>query len=68
MGVVDALKGAPMLLLLALINASFIATGGYYLLQVEHYRADDRKALASLLEKCLTQSVPLEYLLKQRKD
>ena len=41
---------------------------GYYLLQVEHYRADDRKALATLLDKCLTQSVPLEYLNQHRKE
>lgn len=62
---VDAFKGAPVLLLIALINAAFIATAGYYLVKVEAYRAEDRKALASLLDKCLTQSVPLEYLTRK---
>jgi len=65
-GVVDAFKGAPVLLLIALINAAFIATAGYYLLKVEAYRADDRKALGQLLDKCLTQSVPLDYLLQHK--
>ena len=67
-GVVDAFKGAPVLLLIALINAAFIGSAGYYLLQVEHYRADDRKVLGALLEKCLTQSVPVDYLNAQRKE
>src|SRR5262245_15128630 len=70
LGVVDAFKGAPVLLLIALINASFIAAAAYYLLKVEGYRAEDRRALGSLLDKCLTQSVPLDYLLNHqpRKD
>jgi hypothetical protein len=66
LSVVDAFKGAPVLLLIALINAAFIGSPGYYLLKVESYRAEDRKALASLLDKCLTQSVPLEYLNQHR--
>jgi hypothetical protein len=45
-------------------QAAFIGRAGYYLLKVEGYRAEDRKALA--LDKCLTQSVPLEYLNTRR--
>jgi hypothetical protein len=60
--VVGALKTSPVLLLIVLLNMAFAGVGGYYLLQVEAYRAQERAALSSLLEKCLTQSVPTSYL------
>jgi hypothetical protein len=51
-----------VLLLFVLLNAAFVGTAGYYLLQVEHYRAEDRAALSGLLDKCISQTVPVSYL------
>lgn len=61
-GVVDALKTSPVLLLIVILNMAFAFAGSYYLLQVEAYRAADRAALAGLLTKCLTETVPISYL------
>lgn len=66
--VVDALKTSPVLLLIVLLNGIFAACAGYYLLQVEHYRADDRKALFELLQQCTMRTVPVDYLNSQRKE
>lgn len=66
-GVVDAVKTLPpVLLLIVLLNIAFAGVGGFYLLQVEAYRAADRQALASLLTKCLTETVPIDYLSRQQ--
>lgn len=61
-----AFKTSPILLLIVLLNIAFAGSAAYYLLQMEKYRADDRHALASLLEKCLMQTVPLTYLQQER--
>jgi hypothetical protein len=66
--VVDAFKTSPVLLLIVLLNGIFACAAGYYLLQVEHYRADDRKALFELLQQCTMRTVPLDYLNSQRKE
>jgi hypothetical protein len=68
---IGALGGAPVLLVLVLINGCFVGAGGYYLLQVEQYRAKDREAIVGVVDKCITNSfnsVPVEYLkLKETK-
>ena len=63
-GVLDALRTSPVLLLIVLLNMAFCGMGGYYLLQVEAYRAQDRAALSGLLSRCLTEAVPVDYLLR----
>lgn len=64
-GVVEALRASPVLLLIVLLNGFFVAAAGYYLLQVEAYRAADRSALISLLDRCASQTVPMDYLLRR---
>ena len=58
-----ALKTSPVLLLIVVLNLVFASLAGYYLLQVEHYRADDRAAIGNLLADCINRSVPVDYLL-----
>jgi hypothetical protein len=60
--VVDAFKTSPVLLLIVLLNMAFCGAAAYYLLRVEDYRAADRVALFSLLEKCTMHTVPIEAL------
>jgi hypothetical protein len=62
---IDALRTSPVLLLIVVLNMTFALAAGYYLLQQESYRAKDRDALAGLLEKCITQTVPISYLTKE---
>lgn len=59
---IGALRTSPVLLLIVLLNMVFATVGGYYLLQVEAYRAADRQALAGLLEKCIVHTVPIDFL------
>jgi hypothetical protein len=61
-----AFQTSPILLLIVLLNIAFAGSAAYYLLQMEKYRADDRRALAALLDKCLMQTVPLTYLQQER--
>jgi len=66
-GMVDAVKALPpVLLLIVLLNMAFAGVGGWYLLAVEGYRAEDRKELAQLLTKCIAESVPVDFLLRQQ--
>lgn len=65
-GVFDAFKTSPVLLLIVLLNMAFICSAAYYMLQVEAYRAKDREALGTLLGKCLTEAVPIDYLKYQQ--
>jgi len=67
-GLLSDLKSAPILLMIVLLNMAFVSAGAWYLLKVEEYRAADRAALAGILDKCLGQSVPVEYLLRQQKE
>lgn len=62
----DAFRTSPVLLLIVLLNVAFAGSAAYYLLEMEKYRADDRRALATLLDKCLMQTVPLAYLQQER--
>jgi len=65
----DSFRNTPMLLLVVVLNGFFVAAAGFYLIKVEDYRAKDRAAASELLSKCLTDTVPIEYLkiLEQRK-
>ena len=61
-GVFDAFKTSPILLLIVILNMAFAGAGAYYLIQIEAYRAADRQSLTAMVDKCIGQSVPLEYL------
>jgi hypothetical protein len=61
-GMFDAFKTSPVLLLIVILNMTFAGVAGYYLLKVEEYRAKDRESMSVLLSKCLTESVPVDYL------
>ena len=59
---IEALKGSPTLLLIVLLNMVFAVIAGYYLLQVEQYREKDRALVAGILDKCVSQMVPVEVV------
>lgn len=62
-GLLDTFKTLPpVLMILVLLNMCFAGVGGYYLLRVEEYRANDRKATHDLLAKCLTETVHIDFL------
>jgi len=63
-GLFSAFQASPVLLLIVILNGFFIGSAGWYMLQVEAYRADDRKALTAILDKCTAQSVPIDYLIR----
>jgi hypothetical protein len=63
-GAIEALKTSPVLLLIVLLNMVFAVAAAYYLLQVESYRAADRHKVAEMLDKCIGNTVPMEYLLR----
>ena len=65
-GLFDAFKTAPILLLIVLLNGFFVAAAAYFLLKVEEYRAADRQSIAAMLDHCIAQTVPVEYLLRSQ--
>jgi len=65
-GLLSDLKSAPILLLIVILNAAFVGAGAWYLLKVEEYRANDRQMLGAILDKCIAQSVPVDYLLRMQ--
>ena len=67
-GITDAFKTSPVMLLIVLLNGAFIASAAYYLIQVESYRTVERQAIAAMLDKCIAQTVPVEYLLWSKQE
>jgi len=65
-GLFDAFKTSPVLLLIVILNGVFVASAAYFLLQVEAYRAADRQAIATMLDKCIAQTVPVDYLVRSQ--
>ena len=63
-GLFDAFKTSPVLLLIVILNGFFVAAAGYFLLKVEEYRAADRQSIAAMLDHCIAQTVPVEYLVR----
>jgi len=63
-GLFDAFKTSPVLLLIVILNGFFIGAAGYFLLKVEEYRAADRQSIAAMLDHCIAQTVPVDYLVR----
>lgn len=53
-GLIDAFKTSPVILLIVVLNMVFAGAAAYYLLHVEAYRAEDRRAIVGLIDKCIT--------------
>ena len=57
--VAAALGAQPLLLVIVLLNIVFASIGGYFLLQLERYRASNTTALIELMRACILQTAPL---------
>jgi len=54
-----ALGAQPLMLTVVLLNVVFAGVGGYFLLQLEKYRAENLQALIELVRSCVLETAPL---------
>ena len=54
-----ALGAQPLMLTVVLLNVVFASVGGYFLLQLEKYRAENLQALIELVRSCVLETAPL---------
>jgi hypothetical protein len=57
--VTSALGAQPIMLVVVLLNVVFASIGGYFLLQLEKYRATNLTALIDLMRSCVLETAPL---------
>jgi uncharacterized protein HemX len=57
--ITTALGAQPLMLTVVLLNMVFAAVGGYFLLQLEKYRAANLTALIQLVQACVLETTPL---------
>lgn len=57
--VTAALGAQPLMLTVVLLNLVFAGVGGYFLLQLERYRAANLTALIELVRSCVLETAPL---------
>lgn len=55
-GVVDALRTSPVILLIVLLNMAFVLGGAYYLTGIENKR---NEAMRLILDRCIPHAQPL---------
>jgi hypothetical protein len=54
-----SLGAQPLMLVVILLNIVFASIGGYFLLQLEKYRANNLTALIDLMRSCVLETAPL---------
>ena len=54
-----ALGAQPLMLTVVLLNIVFASIGGYFLLQLEKYRATNLTALIDIMRSCILETAPL---------
>lgn len=57
--VTAALGTQPLLLVIVLLNMTFAGLAGYFMLQLEGYRAENLSAIIGLVRECVLNTAPL---------
>ena len=58
--ITSALGTQPLLLVIVLLNIVFAVVGGYFLLQLEKYRADNLSKMIDVIKYCVSETVPVK--------